>query len=286
MKKTLLALAALAALAVLIAPLASGEAQPKAPVHAAGCDPSLDPDCAPPPPPCDPNDPAGGCYCSATDPASDCYEPPPPCDEFDPDSPCYVPPPPEPTKLPSPHHGGKHHDGACKKKGKGELCKYKHGPKRIVATRFNDTIYSGSGSTTIHGMTGSDKLYSGSGSDIVLGDETGKGGNDFIDGGPGHDRVFGMAGNDTVHGGSGSDVVHGGTGSDHMYGDAGNDTLDDAPRSGPSGTDWFYGGAGNDEIFARDSTRDYVDCGPGSDVAKVDSQDVVGGSCEQVVRLG
>jgi hypothetical protein len=268
-----------------VAPLATSQAQDT-------CDPA-DPASVcyePPPPPCDVNDPNSPCYCSTTDPISDCYEPPPPpCQADNPDSPCYEPPSLPELSLPSSgkkHHGGRRGDSHCKSKGKGETCKYKHGPSRIVATRFNDTIYTGAGATTIHGMPGSDKLYSGAGNDIVLGDETGKGGNDFIDGGPGSDRVFGMAGNDTVHGGSGNDVVHGGTGSDKMYGDDGNDVLDDAPRNGPSGSDSFYGGGGNDEIFSRDGTKDYVDCGAGQDVAKVDSQDSVAGNCEQVVRQG
>jgi RTX calcium-binding nonapeptide repeat (4 copies) len=272
-KKALLAFAALIAIAVLVLPLGTSGAQEE--------------------PPCDVNDPASPCYeppppppCNVNDPASECYEPPePPCDANNPESDCYEPPP-EPE--PPPRRGGKHHggDSHCKPKGKGETCTYKRGPRRIVATRYNDIVRSGSGATTIHGMTGSDKLFGGAGSDIVLGDELGKGGNDFVDGGPGNDRVFGMAGNDQVHGGPGNDVVHGGTGTDHMYGDAGNDTLDDAPRGGPSGSDWFYGGAGSDDVFSRDRTRDYVDCGAGGDVAKVDGLDVVAGNCEQVVRAG
>ena len=231
--------------------------------------------------------------CVPVDPAYDnCGQQPAPDsgDPCDPASVAYnttvcqqVSTPPVRTPTRSHHHT---RSGPCVPHGNGELCRGGSGSDRIVASNGNDTIYGGGGNDTLHALPGNDKAYGQGGNDIILGDELGKAGNDFIDGGAGNDRVFGMGGNDQVHGGSGNDVVHGGKGSDHMYGDAGNDVLDDAPRNGPSGTDWFYGGAGRDEIFSRDGTKDYVDCGSGSDVAKVDHRDVVAGNCESVIRQG
>ncbi len=86
-------------------------------------------------------------------------------------------------------------------------------------------------------------------------------------------------------GDSGDDVVHGGDGVDRMEGGDGNDVLDDAARS-HADRDRFSGGAGRDEIFSRDGKRDSVKCGPGADVAKVDSRDAVASDCEHVIRLG
>jgi Ca2+-binding RTX toxin-like protein len=71
---------------------------------------------------------------------------------------------------------------------------------------------------------------------------------------------------------AGADTVHALSGNDRVVGMAGNDVV--------------HGGSGNDEIFSRDGTRDYVDCGPGSDVAKVDHKDVVAHNCEHVIRQG
>jgi Ca2+-binding RTX toxin-like protein len=160
------------------------------------------------------------------------------------------------------------------------------GSNRIVATNGDDVVKGGGGNDTLHLLKGDDKGYGQGGRDIILGDETGAGGNDFVSGGGGNDRVFGMAGNDTVNGDSGNDVVHGGDGVDVMNGGAGNDTLDDAPRGGASAGDKLNGGAGNDDIFSRDGKRDYVDCGSGNDIAKVDSKDKVAANCERIVKVG
>jgi Ca2+-binding RTX toxin-like protein len=158
--------------------------------------------------------------------------------------------------------------------------------KRIVATNGDDVVKGTSGADTLHLLNGDDKGYGRGGNDIILGDETGPGGNDFISGGAGNDRVFGMAGNDTVNGDSGNDVVHGGDGVDVMNGGAGNDTLDDAPRGGATAGDHLNGGAGNDDIYSRDGKRDYVDCGSGNDIAKADHKDKVAANCEKIVKIG
>ena len=44
----------------------------------------------------------------------------------------------------------------------------------------------------------------------------------------------------------------------------------------------MLGGAGDDFLESKDGERDYVDCGPGEDVASVDMQDRVSRTCETI----
>jgi RTX calcium-binding nonapeptide repeat (4 copies) len=130
------------------------------------------------------------------------------------------------------------------------------------------------------------------------------------------------AGNDSFLGNGGQGVfeVLGGRGSDRLFGhtrvreipatDGGEATRDcpgDELRGGPGsdrlktgcGDDLLAGGAGNDSINARDPSkkklggslgrrlRDYVNCGGGRDVARVDRKDLVSQSCEiEIARRG
>ncbi len=64
--------------------------------------------------------------------------------------------------------------------------------------------------------------------------------------------------------------------------------------TGGAGSDVITGGDGNDKIDARDGAVDTVTCGAGTDVAKLDEDDVIAdateenpnGSCETVIRGG
>jgi hypothetical protein len=58
----------------------------------------------------------------------------------------------------------------------------------------------------------------------------------------------------------------------------GNDTV--TVRNGDSFE--IRGDAGADTIDSRDGNRDFIDCGPGADTAKVDSLDQVFGGCERL----
>lgn len=109
------------------------------------------------------------------------------------------------------------------------------------------------------------------------------------DGGPGPDNLKGSPGADILRGNGGNDIVDGGLGNDILNGGAGNDTLKDPVGNdrlvGGTGNDQLqpgdgrdesYGGAGDDTILAGgDGDRDLVNCGPGTDVARVSSNDVV-----------
>lgn len=97
---------------------------------------------------------------------------------------------------------------------------------------------------------------------------------DTFDGEGGNDTISGGAGNDTLYGGSGDDTIDGGPGLDALYGD---ESYCNTFNSCPSG---------NDTLNADDGEQDRLDCGPGGDVANVDTLDIVGSSftssCEVV----
>lgn len=81
---------------------------------------------------------------------------------------------------------------------------------------------------------------------------------------------------DTLIGTSEDDVIFGRGGADRIFGKGGNDRLHGGP-----GRDRIFGGPGRDLILARGGGADFVDCGPGKDVARVDGRDRVK-RCERV----
>lgn len=93
-------------------------------------------------------------------------------------------------------------------------------------------------------------------------------GSDKLRGSESAERLDGFAGNDLINGFAGNDALSGGDGADEVYGGPGRDIL--------------FGGAGDDFIEAKDGGADYVDCGPGDDVASVDDGDRVSPACETV----
>jgi Ca2+-binding RTX toxin-like protein len=64
---------------------------------------------------------------------------------------------------------------------------------------------------------------------------------------------------------------------DEIWGLASDDELYGGP-----GRDAMLGGARDDFLESKDGERDYVDCGPGEDVASVDMQDRVSRTCETI----
>jgi Ca2+-binding RTX toxin-like protein len=85
-----------------------------------------------------------------------------------------------------------------------------------------------------------------------------------------HLAVDDSGGNDRLEGNFQNDILHGGNGNDEMQ-----DNL---------GTNAFYGGPDNDLINAATNKRsDFIDCGPGSDVAIIDANDQTV-NCESVRR--
>ncbi len=102
----------------------------------------------------------------------------------------------------------------------------------------------------------------------LSGAELGGRGGDAPHGSGRNDRLAGFAGEDRILGLAGDDVLSGGGGDDELYGGPGRDVL--------------LGGAGDDFLETKDGGRDYVDCGPGGDVASVDLRDRVSRTCETV----
>jgi hypothetical protein len=121
------------------------------------------------------------------------------------------------------------------------------------------TIIGGHGSDH---MTGNDRrnIFGGGEGDDVL---YGGGSDDQLHGGPGNDRVFGEDGQDVVAGGDGDDYIVGGQGVDRYYGE-------DVDACIPSSC-----ASGQDRIEARDGNQEMIDCGPGTDSAVVDPNEVV-----------
>ena len=93
------------------------------------------------------------------------------------------------------------------------------------------------------------------------------------------ERTLGTPGGDTIRGTARADRLYGRGGDDRIFGLAGDDLL-----SGGADADRLWGGPGSDRLVARDGVRDLVICGPGRDVAVVDSLDLVHRSCELVRR--
>jgi RTX calcium-binding nonapeptide repeat (4 copies) len=104
--------------------------------------------------------------------------------------------------------------------------------------------------------------------DALAGTLAGGNGDDALRGSGQDERLAGFGGEDKLWGLDGEDVLFGGVDDDELYGGGGRDTL--------------VGGAGDDFVETKDGARDYVECGPGNDVASVDFGDLVSRSCETI----
>jgi YVTN family beta-propeller protein len=151
------------------------------------------------------------------------------------------------------------------------------------ATDGNDTIKGDSRANKICGLFGNDTISGLAGNDTLFGDACDEGATPAAGTQArtdGNDKLYGGDGNDALYGGGGRDTLNGGNGTDKLVGGSGDDTL-----IGGSGIDQFTAGEGNDVIYARDGTKETINCGPGKDTATVDAADVVKG-CEIVKRPG
>ena len=109
---------------------------------------------------------------------------------------------------------------------------------------------------------------------------TGTSGPDTINGSNQADRISGLAGNDSLNGRLAGDLIYGGDGNDTVTGQPGNDSLygsegnDDIFNN--DGQDEAFGGPGDDSIVAVNDTQvDFINCGPGTDFADIQANDVV-----------
>ena len=132
------------------------------------------------------------------------------------------------------------------------------------------------GPETVLGTDANDRCSGRGGDDDV----EGRAGDDLLEGGPGNDRIFGRFGRDVLRGDDGNDELEGGRGRDRLDGGKGDDQL-----NGGFHRDTLAARDGNDVVIARGGGTDRIDCGPGNDLAYVDSRDTVRG-CERVKRSG
>lgn len=121
-----------------------------------------------------------------------------------------------------------------------------------------------------NGTAVADKIFGTSRADVI----NAGGGGDSVFGRASDDNMQGAGGNDTMTGEEGADVLRGSFGKDYMIGDEGNDRVYGGPDN-----DTMRGVGDNDRIYAANdaSNRDDINCGTGTDVAYVDSNDVVDG---------
>jgi Ca2+-binding RTX toxin-like protein len=193
------------------------------------------------------------------------------------------------------------------------------GSDTLLGESGDDTLEGETGNDTLKGNAGNDTLKGDAGHDILQGfgdDDTLDGGadNDTVQGGDGFDtasysgrdvgvtvRLDGFAndgsaqddgpagGRDNVSsdverilGSPRNDTLVGDAGEQTLIGNAGNDEI-----TGGSGRDTISGGGDNDTLDTRDGVEERsIDCGPGTDTARVDLQEQLTGSfrktCETV----
>ena len=130
----------------------------------------------------------------------------------------------------------------------------------------NDNALVGlAGDDRLHGGAGEDHLHGGSGEDALFGGVH----DDLIHGRRHADKAVGGNGNDDILTGKSSDIARGGADGDQLFDNEGRDIL--------------RGGKGNDRFSASDGDRDVIRCGPGEDIAIIDSEDVAI-DCEHAYR--
>jgi Ca2+-binding RTX toxin-like protein len=187
----------------------------------------------------------------------------------------------------------------------------------LLGADGNDVIDGGAGDDNVGGDSGSDRLYGGDGNDLLGPGSTVDGesdGADTVAGGAGIDSVYvsayrpgggfplyapidvtirlndaaddGIAGEGDNYRSDIEDIESTSGGDDTLTGtdainilstSSGKDSL-----SGGAGNDILRSGGGNDTIDARDGFADRLDCGPGADIAIVDTLDQLGQNCETV----
>jgi Ca2+-binding RTX toxin-like protein len=130
-------------------------------------------------------------------------------------------------------------------------------------------IVTGSGSTTIGGITGAAGTLNTIDASAATGAVSVTGVNttaNTITGGAGNDTLAGAAGNDTISSGKGDDQITDAAGNDSITMGAGNDTFVIATATGVDKDDTVDGGEGTDTIQLT-GTLDYSTAGAGTDDA-------------------
>jgi Ca2+-binding RTX toxin-like protein len=119
------------------------------------------------------------------------------------------------------------------------------GVRTVDGTNARDVLDArgATGVVSLYGNGGDDRLYASPRGGSLYGAT----GADVLHGGPGRDTLDGEANDDVLSGGGGDDVLDGENGRNVMTGGPGHDRI------------WVQGN-GHDAVYARDGTRDDVDC--------------------------
>jgi Tol biopolymer transport system component len=130
-----------------------------------------------------------------------------------------------------------------------------------------ENVNSGGGSDGLVGDTKTNRLSGGDGNDNLIGGSEPK---------PSNPNVIPVCA--TFGNGPCGDVLTGGEGGDDLFGQGNDDILE-----GGNGVDVLSGGDDDDTLGSRDGIKDtVVNCGAGTDTAKVDLLDQPSSSCENV----
>jgi hypothetical protein len=164
------------------------------------------------------------------------------------------------------------------------------GPEQFNTAGGDDTIVAGPLADAVSAGAGDDRITGGPGADQLQGDA-------------GNDTFTGLTNGDQVDGGAGTDILDlsaltsgvaislDGVANDGPLGSTANVTAVEDVRGTPNAdlltggaaAETLRGAAGDDTIDARGGGADTVECGTGTDTARVDEADVVTG-CENVER--
>lgn len=105
---------------------------------------------------------------------------------------------------------------------------------------------------------------------------------DFIRGLGGNDTLYGRLGNDRIYGGDANDTIYGQPGDDVLNGENGNDKI-----ITNDGRNQAFGAPGDDSITAVNDTQpDFINCGPGNDIARIQANDYVDDSQANTITAG
>jgi Ca2+-binding RTX toxin-like protein len=184
------------------------------------------------------------------------------------------------------------------------------GNDTLLGGSYNDSLLGGNNDDTLDGRGGADLMQGGAGSDLVdyssrsagvtvgigtLADdgEANEKDNVYNDvekvrGGKGNDKLSGSSANNVLFGGSGNDTLIGNGGNDALFGEAGNDSLDGGDGAdyldgganadilrGGAGIDQFFGFDGDGTFYSRDTLKETVNGGNGTDKAQRDTIDIL-----------
>lgn len=169
------------------------------------------------------------------------------------------------------------------------------GADRLSGGEGDDLLKGDLGNDVLDGGPGDDDEYGEAGNDtFTQGTTAGANGSDVLSGGDGIDTVtyLGRASGvrlslnglyddgatsetdgisrtvENLTGTNGADSISGGSGANTLRGQGGNDTI-----TGGAGQDQLYGDSGSDRFHARDSAKDLVSGGTGTDRARRDGID-------------